>query len=358
MRVVGADRRAQRGRDRVARAVADLQQALARRPAAAREAVAAVGVVRELDAEALEPRDRVGRLGREHLDEPRVGRVVRALDDVRGVHRGASSSPSAAWIPPCALAVFDDASPSLVASSTRAPVGRGRARPAARRRRSRSRARRSSARPWRQASGVRPGGRAVAEARRQQAICAKWNGGARPGELSERSDLPIAEWSDRRVADALAPRCAPRGRAATDAGAHPADVSPDAFVAYAAFWHRTARARVRCRRQASRSTGSRRCCSCPSIRARPRAGRRRGDAGARSRRREVVRAMARRMAAAVPVTADPLASSAARRVRSRAWAPGSSTGRRRQAGVRARGALGCSRAGERLEHRDAWACPR
>ena len=35
---------------------------------------------------------------------------------------GASSSPSAAWIPPWALAVLDDARPSLVASSTRAPV--------------------------------------------------------------------------------------------------------------------------------------------------------------------------------------------------------------------------------------------
>ena len=35
---------------------------------------------------------------------------------------GASSSPSAAWMPPWALAVFEDARPSLVASSTRAPA--------------------------------------------------------------------------------------------------------------------------------------------------------------------------------------------------------------------------------------------
>ena len=41
---------------------------------------------------------------------------------------GASSSPSAAWMPPCALAVLDDARPSLVASSTRAPASRRRER--------------------------------------------------------------------------------------------------------------------------------------------------------------------------------------------------------------------------------------
>ena len=67
---------------------------------------------------------------------------------------GASSSPSAAWMPPWALAVLDDASPSLVASSTRAPVSAAaEARQSARRRRSRSRGRRSSARARRQANG-------------------------------------------------------------------------------------------------------------------------------------------------------------------------------------------------------------
>ena len=59
------ERLAQRLRDRVAGAVADLEQALARRAAAAREAVAAV-LARELDAELLEPVDRRRRLRREH----------------------------------------------------------------------------------------------------------------------------------------------------------------------------------------------------------------------------------------------------------------------------------------------------
>ena len=60
---IGADGRAQRGRDRVPCAIADLQQPLARRAATARQPVAAVGIVRERDAEALEACDRVGRLG-------------------------------------------------------------------------------------------------------------------------------------------------------------------------------------------------------------------------------------------------------------------------------------------------------
>ena len=78
---------AQRLRDRVAGAVADLEQALARRAAAAREPVAAV-LARELDAELLEPVDRVGRLGGEDLDEPQVGGLVRARPDVLGVLLG------------------------------------------------------------------------------------------------------------------------------------------------------------------------------------------------------------------------------------------------------------------------------
>ena len=52
---VRADGLAQRGRDRVPGAIADLQQPLARRAAAARQPVAPVGVVREGDPEALEP---------------------------------------------------------------------------------------------------------------------------------------------------------------------------------------------------------------------------------------------------------------------------------------------------------------
>ena len=62
------DRVAQRLRDRVPCAVADLEQPLARRAAAAREPVAAV-LARELHAELLEPVDRRRRLGGEHLDE-------------------------------------------------------------------------------------------------------------------------------------------------------------------------------------------------------------------------------------------------------------------------------------------------
>ena len=87
MRASDADRLAQGRRDGVAGAVTDLQQSLARRAAAAREPVAAVGVVRERDAEALEPRDRVRRLRGQRGDEARVGRLVRALHDVLGVHR-------------------------------------------------------------------------------------------------------------------------------------------------------------------------------------------------------------------------------------------------------------------------------
>src|SRR5262249_3559134 len=60
----------------------DLQEPLRGRAAAAREPVAAVLLARELDAELLEPRDRARRLGGENFDELRVGRLVRALEDV------------------------------------------------------------------------------------------------------------------------------------------------------------------------------------------------------------------------------------------------------------------------------------
>src|SRR5207248_6414349 len=61
--------------DGVARAVADLEEALAGRTAAAGEPVAAV-LTGELDPELLEPGDRSRRLDGQHLDEPRLGGVV------------------------------------------------------------------------------------------------------------------------------------------------------------------------------------------------------------------------------------------------------------------------------------------
>ncbi len=70
--------------DRVSRPIADLEQALPGRASAAREAVAAV-LSRELDAELLEPVDRRARVAGEHLDELRVGGVVRGAHDVLGV---------------------------------------------------------------------------------------------------------------------------------------------------------------------------------------------------------------------------------------------------------------------------------
>ncbi len=92
------ERLAQALRDRVARAVADLQEAPTGRASAARQAVAAVcpsactfwarEIARELDAELLEPVDRGRRLGGEHLDEAAVGGLVRALPDVLGVQLG------------------------------------------------------------------------------------------------------------------------------------------------------------------------------------------------------------------------------------------------------------------------------
>ena len=83
----GLERVAERLRDRVAGAVADLEQALGGRAAAAGEAVAAV-LARELDAELLEPVDRVARVAGEHLDEPHVGALVGAAPDVRRVLLG------------------------------------------------------------------------------------------------------------------------------------------------------------------------------------------------------------------------------------------------------------------------------
>src|SRR5439155_3397537 len=75
---------AQGGRDRVTGAIADLQQPLPARAAAARQPVTPV-VPRELDAELLEPVDGALRLARQHLDELPVGGLVRTLPDVHGV---------------------------------------------------------------------------------------------------------------------------------------------------------------------------------------------------------------------------------------------------------------------------------
>ena len=72
---------AQRLRDRVARAIADLEKPLAARAAAAGEAIPAVRAC-ELDPELLEPVDRGRRFARQHLDEAAVGGVVRAAHDV------------------------------------------------------------------------------------------------------------------------------------------------------------------------------------------------------------------------------------------------------------------------------------
>src|SRR5205823_7274505 len=81
------DRVAQRLRDRVPRAVADLEQPLARRAPATGEAVAPV-FARELDPELLEPVDGRRRLRSEDLDELHVRGLVRALPDVLRVLLG------------------------------------------------------------------------------------------------------------------------------------------------------------------------------------------------------------------------------------------------------------------------------
>ena len=76
---------AQRLRDRVAGAVADLEQPLARRAAAAREPVAAV-LARERAAELLEPVDRARRVADVSTStSARIGGLVRRAHDVLGV---------------------------------------------------------------------------------------------------------------------------------------------------------------------------------------------------------------------------------------------------------------------------------
>src|SRR5712691_5244249 len=68
----------------MAGAIADLEQSLAGGAAALREPVAAV-LGRELNPELFEPVDRARRLTRQHLDEPPVGGLVRALPDILGM---------------------------------------------------------------------------------------------------------------------------------------------------------------------------------------------------------------------------------------------------------------------------------
>src|SRR5439155_21407658 len=66
------------------RAVYAQMQSLPRRAAALGEPVAPV-LARELDAELLEPVNRARGLAGQHLDEPPVGGLVRALPDVLGM---------------------------------------------------------------------------------------------------------------------------------------------------------------------------------------------------------------------------------------------------------------------------------
>ena len=77
-------RLAQRLRDRVAGSVTDLQESLPRGSATTCQPIPAVRT-RELDAQLLEPVDRRRSLARQHLDEPRIGRLVRASHDVLGM---------------------------------------------------------------------------------------------------------------------------------------------------------------------------------------------------------------------------------------------------------------------------------
>ena len=113
----GLERLAQRLRDRVARAVADLEQPLARRTAAARQPVAAV-LAREPDAELLEPVDRGRRLRREHRDEPR-GRPSRGSTSTRP-RRAARASRRRRTPPGCRPAP----SPSCTTAASPSPRAR------------------------------------------------------------------------------------------------------------------------------------------------------------------------------------------------------------------------------------------
>ena len=137
-------------RDRVARPVADLEQALPRRAAAAGEPVAAV-LAGELDAELLEPVDRARRLGGEDLDESAVGGLVTRSPDVLGVLLRRVVVADRGLDPPCAFAELQDWSEPLLASATGAAPAQRPRRRRARRRRCRSRARRTG--------GVRHAGR-------------------------------------------------------------------------------------------------------------------------------------------------------------------------------------------------------
>ena len=120
---VGVERLSQRRRDGVARAVAHLKQPPARGSAAAGEPVA-VALARERHAELLEPRDRVRGLGGQ--TPANAGSAV-SCDEATmsdACWSGESSSPTAAWIPPWALAVLHDAFEPFVTCRTSAPERR------------------------------------------------------------------------------------------------------------------------------------------------------------------------------------------------------------------------------------------
>src|SRR5439155_9780618 len=74
-------------RDRESGPVTDLEQTSAGGATAFCEPIAAV-LARELHPELFEPADRPGSLGRQHLDQVAIGRLVRTLPDVRGVLLG------------------------------------------------------------------------------------------------------------------------------------------------------------------------------------------------------------------------------------------------------------------------------
>ena len=107
--------------DRVPGAVADLEQALRARAAAAGEPVAAV-FTRELDSELLEPVDRrcaspvstsTSRMSAVSCEERQTSCACCS---------GESSAPKEAWMPPWAFEELFACSEPFVASATRAPA--------------------------------------------------------------------------------------------------------------------------------------------------------------------------------------------------------------------------------------------
>ena len=102
--------------------VADLEEPLARRAAAAGEPVAAV-LAGEHAAELLEPvRSREG--ASDVSTSTSAGSAVSCEERITSsaCSSGESSAPSAAWIPPCAFEELFACSVVLVATATRAPA--------------------------------------------------------------------------------------------------------------------------------------------------------------------------------------------------------------------------------------------